>query len=136
MYLLDTNVAIALISGQPAAVRSRSDRARAAFATLAISTVSVFELWYGVFRSQQRAKNARILEAFLASSFQIITVEAEDAMTAAEIRAVLEAAGTPIGPYDLLIAAQALRRDATLVTANQAEFTRIPGLKCANWSTR
>ena len=57
-------------------------------------------------------------------------------MTAGDLRATLEAAGTPIGPYDLLIAAQALRRDATLVTANVAEFARVPDLRWQNWATK
>ncbi len=55
---------------------------------------------------------------------------------AGEIRAALEKAGTPIGPYDLLIAAQALRRSATLVTANASEFSRVPRLSWQNWSAR
>ncbi len=60
----------------------------------------------------------------------------EDAMTAGDLRASLDAAGTPIGPYDLLIAAQALRISATLVTANVSEFTRVPGLQWQDWTAK
>ena len=60
----------------------------------------------------------------------------EDAVVAGDLRATLEAAGTPIGPYDLLIAAQALRNDATLVTANAAEFARVPSVRWQDWAAR
>ena len=60
----------------------------------------------------------------------------EDAVVAGDLRATLEAAGTPIGPYDLLIAAQALRNDATLVTAKAAEFARVPDLRWQDWAAR
>ena len=53
--------------------------------------------------------------------------------SAADIRASLEALGTPIGPYDVLIAAQARRRNAALVTLNRREFERVPGLIVTNW---
>ena len=58
----------------------------------------------------------------------------EDAEEAGNIRAALERAGKPIGPYDVLIAAQARRRGATLVTANEREFARVPGLKTEDWA--
>ena len=63
-----------------------------------------------------------------------MTFDAEDAHEAGDIRALLERAGTPIGPYDILIAAQARRRGATLVTANTREFARVPGLKTEDWT--
>ena len=74
-----------------------------------------------------------MLDAFLADGPEILAFDAEDATTAAEIRAELKAAGTPICPYDLLIAGQALRHGATLVTANTREFSRVPGLKVVDW---
>lgn len=66
--------------------------------------------------------------------FVIWPFESEDAEEAGDIRAVLERAGTPIGPYDVLIAAQARRRAALLVTANEREFARVPGLRTENWA--
>jgi tRNA(fMet)-specific endonuclease VapC len=64
----------------------------------------------------------------------VVPLEEEDAVTAAEIRLALERAGTPIGSYDLLIAAQALRHRATLVTANEKEFARVEDLSWKNWA--
>jgi len=60
--------------------------------------------------------------------------ELEDAEEAGDIRAELERAGTPIGPYDILIGAQARRRSALLVTANASELSRVPRLRTADWS--
>jgi len=73
-----------------------------------------------------------------ASSFQatsdVLPFGEEDALAAGDLRAGLEAAGTPIGPYDLLIAAQALRSGTMLVTANVAEFARVRGLLWQDWT--
>jgi tRNA(fMet)-specific endonuclease VapC len=63
-----------------------------------------------------------------------VSFEERDAAIAGDLRASLEASGTVIGPYDLLIAAQALRTDATLVTANTSEFARVPGLMWEDWT--
>jgi len=60
--------------------------------------------------------------------------EPDDAEEAGDIRADIERAGAPIGPYDVLIAAQARRRGALLVTANTREFTRVPGLRTEDWA--
>ena len=65
---------------------------------------------------------------------EILTFDPGDAQEAAEIRASLEAKGTPIGPYDILIAAQARRRGAVLVTANRREFERVSGLMVTDWA--
>jgi tRNA(fMet)-specific endonuclease VapC len=99
-----------------------------------VSSVALFELWYGVARSQQRDKNAQRLRLFLSADLVPIPFEERDAPVAGDLRQTLEAAGTPIGPYDLLIAAQAIRSGATLVTANVAEFARVPGLSWEDWS--
>ena len=65
---------------------------------------------------------------------EILAFEPADVEEAGYIRAALERAGTPIGPYDLLVAAQARRRDALLVTANEREFARVPRLKFEDWT--
>lgn len=133
-YLLDTNAVIGLIKNQPDSMRKRLRRALAADADIAISSVVLFELWYGVARSERRRENAERLRAFLAGGIAVISFEEEDAVIAGDLRAVLDAAGTPIGPYDLLIAAQTLRMKATLVTANVSEFTRVRGLHWQDWA--
>lgn len=137
-FLLDTNAVIALLNNRPAIVRERLRRVakRRGSITLAVSAVALFELWYGVARSEHRRENAERLRVFLSGNIGIVPFEQEDASTAGDLRAALETAGTPIGPYDLLIAAQALRIGATLVTANVAEFSRVHGLAWEDWTVK
>jgi tRNA(fMet)-specific endonuclease VapC len=135
-YLLDTNAVIALLKDQPANVRKRLRRAVGRGGTVAVSSVVLFELWYGVARSERRRENAERLRRFLSGAIDVLPFEDADAKAAGELRATLEAAGKPIGPYDLLIAAQALRFGATLVTANVSEFARVHGLAWQDWSGR
>ena len=135
-YLLDTNAVIALLKDEPAIFRKRLRRAVSRGAALAVSSIVLYELWYGVARSARRRENAERLRVFLSGSIEVSAFDEEDAKTAGDLRATLEGAGTPIGPYDLLIAAQALRSGATLVTANVAEFTRVPGLQWQDWTTK
>ncbi|MCC7531818.1 MAG: type II toxin-antitoxin system VapC family toxin [Candidatus Melainabacteria bacterium] len=136
IYPLDTNAVIAILEGQPAIVRDRLRGAMSASPELIVSTIVLFELWYGVARSAQRKENAERLRVFLSGDITIAPFEDEDAVLAGDMRAALQAAGTPIGSYDLLIAAQALRTGATLVTANVGEFSRIGGLAWQDWSKK
>jgi tRNA(fMet)-specific endonuclease VapC len=75
-----------------------------------------------------------VFESFLELPVSIIAFDAEDAAEAGELRAALARTGTPIGPYDTLIAAQARRRSAALVTLNRREFERVPGLIVTDWA--
>jgi len=133
-YLLDTNAVIALLKNQPSAVRNRLRRVVSRGVTIAVSTVVLYELWYGVARSQRRRENAERLRVFLSGNIEIVPFDEEDAAAAGDLRAALKTAGTPIGPYDVLIAAQALRSRTTLVTANVSEFARVPGLVWQDWT--
>ncbi|MGE0255099.1 MAG: type II toxin-antitoxin system VapC family toxin [Alphaproteobacteria bacterium] len=133
MICVDTNAAIAAMKGSPSHLVRRFDRALAA-GELALPAIVLFELWYGVGRSERRRQNADRLQSFLASPMELMSFDAGDAAEAGEIRAALARAGTPIGPYDLLIAAQARRRSAVLVTANTREFARVPGLAVEDWA--
>jgi tRNA(fMet)-specific endonuclease VapC len=133
-YLLDTNACIALINGTPRDVRRRFQRAIAKEATVLVSSVVAFELWYGCAKSQRKEANTRRLEAFFAGPLEWTLFDDEDAREAGTVRAELEVAGRPIGAYDVLIAGQARRRGATLVTSNAREFDRITGLKWEDWS--
>jgi tRNA(fMet)-specific endonuclease VapC len=135
-YFLDTNAVIALLKNQPPGVRSRLRRVVSRGSTVAISSIVLYELWYGVARSQRRHENAERLRVFLSGNINVVPFDEEDAATAGDLRAALEQAGTPIGPYDLLIATQALRSGATLVTANVSEFARVHGLVWQDWSAR
>jgi tRNA(fMet)-specific endonuclease VapC len=135
-YFLDTNAVIALLKNEPATVRRRLRRAASRGALIAISSVVLYELWYGVARSERRRENAERLRIFLSGNIRVVPFDESDAADAGDLRAALEAAGTPIGPYDLLIAAQALRLNATLVTANVSEFARVRGLAWQDWSRK
>ena len=133
-YLLDTNACIALINGHPEEVRKRFERAFADGAAVATSSIAVYELWYGVGKSQRRELNTSRLTTFLSGPLEVLEFDDEDARVAGEVRATLERCGTPIGAYDVLIAGQSMRRGAVLVTANAAEFGRVSGLRCENWA--
>jgi len=132
-YLLDTNACVAVIRGRPPHVQLRLNVAGQAGLTVAVPSIVVFELWYGVLKSDLRDENRERLEAFLKTPMQIITFDERDSVAAAEIRAILARAGTLIGPYDVLIAGQAMHRGLTLVTANVREFSRVAGLKWEDW---
>jgi tRNA(fMet)-specific endonuclease VapC len=134
-YLLDTNACIALLNGSPPHVRPRLEQTLKDGASVAVSAVVAFELWYGAAKSARRQANRQRLETFFAGPIDLVAFYEEDARVAGEIRATLEMAGTPIGAYDLLIAGQALRYDATLVTANSAEFSRVPDLRWQDWAS-
>jgi tRNA(fMet)-specific endonuclease VapC len=135
-FLLDTNACIALINGQPASVRERLAEVVSGGTSVWVSSVAVFELWYGVGKSSKPEANARRLSAFLAGPLGLLPFDHEDARAAGVVRAQLEADGRPLGAYDLLMAGQALHRQLTLVTANVTEFRRVKGLAWENWAKR
>lgn len=133
MIALDTNVVIAAINLRPIHIRARLDAEIAAGVTIGIPAIVLFEMHYGSAKSDRRLKAEAALEAFLALDVTPWPFEPEDAAHAGDIRAGLERLGTPIGSYDILIAAQARRRGAALVTANTREFERVPGLALQHW---
>jgi len=132
-YSLDTNACVALINGKPSSVRGRLQQALAGGAEVFVSTVVVFELWYGVSKSSREEFNAKRVQTFLAGPILLLAFEEEDARLAGSLRAALERTGKPIGAYDVLIAGQALARDLTIVTANVSEFSRVKGLNWQDW---
>jgi tRNA(fMet)-specific endonuclease VapC len=130
MYLLDTNTCIFLINRKPLHVL---DRLKGAMAEgVAISGITVAELQFGVYNSRNIEKNRIALTEFLAP-FTIVDFDATDAETFGKIRSRLKIQGKLIGPYDMLIAAQAITRDMILVTNNTGEFSRIDELKIEDW---
>lgn len=134
MICLDTSIIIAAINRRVPPMRERLLQTLARGIVVGIPAIALFELWYGIKKSTRPLDNAANLAAFLALDVSPWPFEAEDAEEAGDIRAVLAKAGTPIGPYDILIAAQARRRGATLITANEREFARVPGLQTADWA--
>ena len=133
MHCLDTNVVVGVLKGSPAPLLERFEL-EAIRQQLALPAIVLFELRYGIAKSGRRSDNEQRLAALLRGPVAILDFDAEDAREAGDIRAALERAGTPIGPYDVLIAAQARRRGAVLVTANAREFARVPGLRCEDWA--
>jgi tRNA(fMet)-specific endonuclease VapC len=133
VILLDTNVCIAAINRHPASVLERLRHAGARGTRTLVSTISIFELRFGIAKSSRVAANAESLDLFLAP-IDILPFEEEDAKIAGNIRAALERVGRPIGPYDYLIAAQAIRHELTLISANEKEFSRVAGLQLENWT--
>jgi tRNA(fMet)-specific endonuclease VapC len=134
-FLLDTNVCIALMKRHPAEVDANFLRAVAEPARIAVSSITAFELWYGVAKSVRVQENSARLKVFFSGPVSLLPFDDEDARIAGQVRAGLEAKGRPIGPYDVLLAGQALRHGLTLVTANIAEFARVPHLKWQDWAT-
>ena len=132
-YLLDTNACIALINGNPPSVRSKFRKATDLEDQVSVSSIALFELWYGVAKSSRRDFNKKRLETFFAGPIHPLPFEDQDAEIAGAIRADLESIGKPIGAYVLLIAGQAIRNKLTLITANLPEFARIKGLAWADW---
>jgi tRNA(fMet)-specific endonuclease VapC len=131
-YCLDTNTIVRAVAFDVATVDHLTRELRFGNAVV-VPVVVLFELDYGIAKSRFQARNREQLRAFL-EPLEVIEFDEADAREAADVRADLERRGVPIGPYDVLIAAQARRRGAVLVTGNRREFDRVPGLTVTNWS--
>ena len=129
-YLLDTNICIYLIKKRPPEVLDRFRQHSPQ--DVAISTITLFELEYGVEKSQYRQRSKDALAKFLLP-LNLIDLDRSSAVETSIIRAQLEKEGMPIGPYDLLIAGLARSREMTLVTNNIKEFERVVSLHLENW---
>ena len=128
--LLDTNICIYMIKNKPPEIRKHFEQFVPG--DIAISSITVAELQYGVEKSAAREKNALALEAFFLP-LKLAAFDTDSALVYGKIRSALEKQGTPIGGMDMLIAAQAIAQNVTLVTHNLKEFSRVPGLKCETW---
>ncbi|MBV4505484.1 tRNA(fMet)-specific endonuclease VapC [Pseudomonas sp. BW13M1] len=130
-YMLDTNICIFTIKNKPQVVREAFNRHHG---QLAISTVTLMELIYGAEKSAAPERNLAIVEGF-AARLDVLDYDTQGAAHTAQLRAELAKAGTPIGPYDRMIAGHARARGLTLVTNNLREFQRVPGLRVEDWVT-
>jgi tRNA(fMet)-specific endonuclease VapC len=130
-YLLDTNICINLIKKRPAGVLR--EMVKQLVGDVGVSSITVAELQYGVVRSAQVERNRAALEQFLAP-LAIADFDIAAALAYGAVRALLERRGAPIGSLDTLIAAHALSLNITLVTNNEREFSRVPGLAIATWA--
>ncbi len=123
------------MNGRPPQVQARLEAELIARTPLYVSAIVRFELRYGARKSAFPERNLARIDEFFTANFSILAFDDEDAAVAGDIRATLEKMGTPIGAYDVLMAAQARRRGAVLVTANSREFQRMPGLMVVDWTT-
>ena len=130
-YMLDTNICIYIIKQRSQQI---IDRLRdCEVGDVGLSTIVLSELIFGVEKSDQRQRNRTALTQFVAP-LEIAPYDGSAAQAYGRIRALLEKGGTPIGPLDTLIAAHALSLNCTLVTNNERELTRVPGLQVENWA--
>jgi tRNA(fMet)-specific endonuclease VapC len=131
-YLLDTNICIYLIRRKPPSVIERlSTRA---IEDVAISSITIAELQYGIYKSQYPERNRTALLEFLLP-FALLDFDQDAAREYGILRTQLETHGTPIGAMDMLIAAHARSQSLIMVTNNVQEFQRVGGLTVENWSS-
>ncbi|MCR5347191.1 MAG: type II toxin-antitoxin system VapC family toxin [Fretibacterium sp.] len=131
MYLLDTNICIY-------AMKNRYPYLTDKLLTIHpdqifISSVTIGELEYGIAKSKWGERTRIRMQMFM-SAFAVIPFSQADAVVFGRLRAGLAALGTPIGPYDMMIAAQGVNRGLTVVPHNTAEFSRIPNLSIEDWA--
>ena len=128
-YMLDTNIVIYTMKNRP-------ERVRAAFkkhdGQMCISSVTLGELVYGAEKSAEPEQNLAVIES-MSARLEVKPFESQGAFHFGQIRAALAKVGKPIGPYDAMIAGHARALGLVLVTNNQNEFKRVPGLRWENW---
>lgn len=128
--MLDTNICIYIIKNKPKSVKERFREFE--IGELSISSITVSELMYGAYKSEQTEKNLQALESFL-MPFEIVNYDYVASIEYGKTRASLEKKGQVIGNMDMQIAGHALALDMTLVTNNTKEFIRVDGLSLDNW---
>lgn len=129
MYLLDTNTLIYFFKDMGNVAKTLLSKSPK---DISIPSISLYELEVGIAKSNNPKKRKQQLE-LLTSRITVLPFAAKEAELAAMVRAELENMGTPIGPYDNLIAGIALSSNATLVTHNTKEFNRVKGLLLEDW---
>ncbi|MFI5015213.1 MAG: type II toxin-antitoxin system VapC family toxin [Hyphomicrobiales bacterium] len=134
MFLLDTNIVILVLNESNPTIARRLDAELEKATPILLSAIVLYELRFGIANGARRARNEAALAQFLTMPLDLLSFDGEDADHAADIRAALKRAARPIGPYDILIAAQSRRRGAVLVTLNRREFERVPGLMVTDWA--
>ncbi|MBK8973874.1 MAG: tRNA(fMet)-specific endonuclease VapC [Hahellaceae bacterium] len=128
-YMLDTNIAIYVIKRRPISALERFNRHAG---QLCISTITQAELYHGAEKSELVTRNLAVVEDFV-SRLTVLDYGSQAAAHYGDIRATLEKVGTPIGVNDLHIAGHARSAGLVLVTNNEKEFVRVPGLRIENW---
>ena len=129
-YMLDTNICIYTIKNRPSQVRDAFIRHQD---QLCVSTVTAMELICGAEKSAAPEQNLAVIEAFLAR-LALLDYDLHAAEHTGQLRAELQKLGTPIGPYDQMIAGHARSLGLIVVTNNEREFERVSGLRMENWA--
>lgn len=129
-YMLDTSICIFTIKNKPQQVR---DAFNLRHGQLCMSSVSLMELIYGAEKSASPERNLAVVEGF-AARLEVLSYDEIAATHTGQLRAELARNGTPIGPYDQLIAGHARSRGMIVVTNNRREFDRVAGLRVEDWS--
>lgn len=128
-FMLDTNICIFTIKNRPPSVRAIFKRHHG---QMCISTVTLMEMIYGAEKSSNPERNLADVEGF-AARLEVLKYDQEAAAHTGQLRAELARAGTPIGPYDQMIAGHARSQGLILVSNNRREFDRVPGLRVEDW---
>ena len=128
-YLLDTNAAIGFVNRNPGLWHRIRQEGPSYFG---VSALVAHALYFGAFKAHRSDRNLALIEGL---GFEVLPFDDADARVAGVIRAELARLGTPIGPYDTLIAGQALARNLTVATNNISEFGRVPGLRVEDWQS-
>ena len=129
-YLLDTNIVVFLMKAHEPLVTRLRDVSPSA---LAVSSITLAEMWYGAARSARPTRSRSEQDAALAP-FRVLDFDANAADIYASVRARLADAGTPIGDRDLMIASIAIANRMAVITNNVSEFSRVPGLVVRDWT--
>ncbi|OKH31112.1 VapC toxin family PIN domain ribonuclease [[Phormidium ambiguum] IAM M-71] len=132
IYLLDTNVCVRYLNGRSVPIREKILATNSQ--DIAVCSVVKFELFYGALRSNNPQRTLERQQQFL-KRFVSLPFDDAAATIASRIRASLAASGTPIGVYDIPIAAIAMANNLILVTHNTEEFNRVEGLQIEDWET-
>ena len=131
-YMLDTNIVIYTMKNKPAHMKELFVQRQG---QMCVSTITSMELFYGAENSQNPKQNLAAVEGFLAR-LDVLEYDTAAAANTGQLRSELRKAGTPIGPYDGLIAGHARSLGLILVTNNVKEFERVAGLRIENWAER
>ena len=132
-YLIDTNICIYLMNHHPPEVLARFRKM--GVGEIALSSITVSELYYGARKSKAIQQNIRRIEEFV-YPFDVLAYDEDAAKEYGKIRSYLEEQSQVIGPLDMLIAAHALSRNLILITNNTKEFERVKSLQIENWVSK
>ena len=132
IWMLDTNILVYFTNRKPGFEKIARRMSGRSPGEVRLSAITLAELRFGIERGEFRAENKLALAGLL-EFLQVDDFPAGAAQDFSEIKAALLSGGKPIGPYDFLIAAHARHIGAVIVTNNEREFRRVPGLSVQNW---